>query len=252
MPSIESIINRQINRWNSIAQTLKYQPHGEARPGDGPTVFSRRHPVICFSRDLGSGCRTIAGEVCKRLNYELFGSSIIDEIANDLKVQRRLVDSLDETGRSGLEMMLASYLKGREIDAGEYAQSLVRVLETLALKGGLVLLGRGASHVIGRRAALSVMVTCDLDVRVERLMAYDSIDEGEARRRIAESDEMRHAFMRKYFHTELHDPERFDLVVNTSRIPPSAGARLVFDALEARGFSLDELTINVAEAAPAS
>ena len=244
MRQIEEIVQRQINRWNSITQILHYVP-GSKRAPDAVAVEpgSVKHPPICISREVGSGAREICRYLCTHLGYEIFGSAIVDEIAKDLKVQRTLVDSLDEHGRSELEMILETYLRGREIESQEYFKSLVRVVKTLGNHGGVVLLGRGGTFILGEKAALNVLVIAPLDLRIQRMMEYEHLGEREARDKVHGYDQQREHFIRKYFGQNIHHTGLFDLVINTGRIPPSEAGELVLQALKARGYSLEALTM---------
>lgn len=243
MRHIARIINRQVNRWNSIAEALKCSPLADQNVH--PDRAGNIHPVICFSRDLGSGSRIIAQGLCERLGYELFGSRIIDEISKDLQVQRQLVDSLDETAQNELDLMVETFLRGGEFDARDYYASLARVLKTLALKGGVVLLGRGAGFILRDQAALCAYITAPPQDRVQRLMAYYAIDEKTARDRIQESDQRREKFVRKVHRCELNDHRNYDLVINTHRMEPPNAVDLVLAALKARGYDLNTLRVQL-------
>lgn len=244
MRNIEEIVQRQMNRWNSITQTLHYIPGkketGAAAPAEPGSV---KHPPICISREIGSGAREICRFLCDRLGYEIFGSSIIDEIAKDLKVQRQLVDSLDEQGRSELELMLQSYMQGREIEFQEYFRSLVRVVKALGKNGGVVMLGRGATFILREQAALNVLVVAPLELRVQRLMTYEQLEEKAAHKLVTEYEHRREQFVRRLFNENIHNPVNFDLVINTGRIPPEEAGELVLQALKVRGYSLESLAM---------
>jgi cytidylate kinase len=243
---IEEMISRQIQRYNRLSAMLRRQSEagaqGEAVSPD-EDVEKPLHPVICLSRDLGSGAREVARELCQRLGYELFGSDLIDQVARDLKVQRRLIDSLDERGRGELNLLLESFLHGREIETGDYLNSLTRVVQTLALQGGVVILGRGASFILGRQSALNVKITAPPAERIARLMRYDQIGEDEARRKIEDSDRNRRRFVRHYFRADLDDPLNYDLTINTTRTCPLAATELILAALRARGHMPERLAI---------
>ena len=244
MRNIEEIVQRQMNRWNSITQTLHYIPGKKdavtAAPAEPGSV---KHPPICISREIGSGAREICRYLCDRLGYEIFGSAIIDEIAKDLKVQRQLVDTLDEQGRSELELMLQSYMQGRELELQEYLRALVRVIKTLGKNGGVVLLGRGSTFILREQAALNVLVVAPLEVRVQRMMAYEQLDEKAARKLILDYEHRREQFVHKFFNADIHHPGNFDLVINTGRIPPETAGELVLEALKVRGYALESLAM---------
>ena len=243
---IEELIERQVKRWNSIVHTLRYAP-GDPAAGE-PGL---RHPVICMSRRLGSGARSINAILCERLGYQVFGSALIDEIARDLNVQRQLVNGLDERARGEIETLLDFYLEGKEISPQDYFRSLVRVVEALTRLGGTILLGRGSSLILGERAGLRVFVTAPLELRVRRLMQYESLDEATAQRKIAESDRERDAFVRKYWKVDVNDPLHYDMVINSARLDPGTAAGLILHALEARGFPAEQIALrHVAESGP--
>jgi cytidylate kinase len=244
MQTVHSIVDRQVNRWNSITQMLRYQPgHSDASEALLAAELCRQHPVICLSREVGAGARQIAQILCDRLRYELFGTAIIDEIAKDLNLQRHLVDCLDECFRGELDVMVLSFLQGHELGSEEYLTALVRVVETIALKGGVVLLGRGASYILGRQSGLNVFLIADVEDRVKRLMDYRKCTEKEARQFIEEYEDRRKKFIQKMFKRDDHDPSPFDLAINTSRIPPAQAAEVILKALEARGYDLDKLAM---------
>lgn len=244
MRSVEQIINRQISRWNSMAQTLGYEPGlSETVTEEAAPVAPSKHPVICITRHLGVGAREVCQGVCDRLNYSVFGTGIIDELANHMNVTRRIIDSLDEKGRSGLELMFETYVRGREIDREEYVAHLARVVQALAFKGGLVLLGRGAGFILGEQSALNVLITGAKEDRIRRVMEYDNLEEAAARKKIEEHDTQRDRFLKKMLRVDPNDLLNYDVVINTSRVAPEAAAGVILCGLEARGYDLDKLRL---------
>lgn len=244
--NIEELINRQIHRWNSMSDILKHRP--EALLEDDAERLAAEteraiHPVICISREIGAGAREIARLLCRRLNYDLFGREIINQIARDLKVQERLVRSLEEQDRAGLPLLVESFLTGHEIELSDFLNSLVRVVQTLALKGGIVMLGRGANYILRDRSALNVRIVAPLTERIERVQHYLNIDAERAQQLIEHSDYVRGRFIHKFFHADLNDLDRFDLVINTARMPVVAATELILSALRVRGFIPERMAI---------
>jgi cytidylate kinase len=239
--SIEQIIERQLHRWDSIASTLGYEP---ARREDwterAPTQAEiARQPVICVTRNLGSGAREIARDLARELNYEIFGRTIIDHIARDMNVQRRIIDTRDERFHSSIEVLVDSWLQGRQLENEDYLRSLTRVIQGIARKGGVIFLGRGANFILGERAALRLRVMAPRDVRIRRLALYDSISEEEAAKSIDKHDRGRRDFIRQFFAADIDDPIHSDLSINTGRIEPRRCLPIVLRALEARGIEID-------------
>lgn len=244
--NIEELINRQIHRWNSISTVLRKEPSGliendyERRSGETERTF---HPVICISREMGAGAREIARLLSRRLNYELFGSEIINQIATDLKVQERLIRSIDEQDRDQFRILVDSFLSGHEIEASDFLNSLTRVVKALAMKGGVVLLGRGGNFILGDQSALNVRIVAPFGERVERVQRYLNIGEEKAREMVERTDILRTRFIHHYFHADVHDNKYFDLVINTSRLPTVAATELILAALRVRGFIPEKITL---------
>jgi len=236
MRSTLRIVQQQILQYELGRRT------GRAPEGKTPEeqAAALKHPPICISRTMGAGARTVARQLCERLGYQLFGRDLIDEIAKDLKVQRLIIDSLDESSRNNMEVMLATFLQGKQVEDLEYKRALFRVVQALAAQGGVVFLGRGASCILRERSALNVLITAELPVRVRRVMEYNGISELEARQQVQRSDESRERFYRRMFNFTSH-PCEYDLCMNTTRMDPVEAAELILKALEARGYRIEEM-----------
>jgi len=224
--SIEHLIQRQIHHWNRYRELLQLADE-EAPP--------RPRPIVAISRQLGAGARVLADGLARRLDLQIHGYSLIDEIARHRDLERKVVEQLDERERSAIDLWVQGVLRQRLFSHDQYHESLARAVRTLAAHGGVLFIGRGAHLILGEMCALRIRVVASLETRVRRVTAYESIDAGEARARIAESDAARDAFLRKLFKVEPDDPRQFDLVLNTDRVAPERLIDLVMAALEARG-----------------
>ena len=241
---IEELIDRQISRWNSMRALLERDAEHEAGGERPRSAFEPpSHPVICISRDIGAGAREVALGLCRRLNYDLYGMELINQIARDLKVQQQLIDSLDENARSDLRLILESYLRGREIETSEYLRALIRIVQTMALRGGVVLLGRGAAYILRERAGLSVMITAPLEKRIERVGNYLGVEPEKARAHTLAEDRKRSQYSYQYFKVDSHDPFNYDLMINTSRVEPPQAIEVILCALRERGYPPEKITL---------
>jgi cytidylate kinase len=223
--SVEHLIQRQIHHWNRYRALLQLAAEPEK---------VRPRPTITISRELGSGARLLAGALAERLDLQIHGFSIIDEIARDRNLERRVLEQLEESKRSEIEVWVQGALGRRLFSHEQYHVALVKAVRTLAALGGVVILGRGA-HIILADCALRVRVTASVETRARTVMAYEGIDLETARRRIAESDAARSSFLTRVFGDDAQDARRFDLVINTDRIPPARVVEIVMQSLETRG-----------------
>lgn len=221
--------------------------------------------VITVSGGLASGAREIARAVAAEMQLGYVDREIIVEAARQLGVRVSDVESRDERkstigerlasvmrtlmersaaagaadplGGGGLEMVLArTYGEATQLpeagsgtlDDDRYIRTLTDVIEGLAARGNVVILGRG-SQVILRDlpGALHVWVAAPLEYRVATLAARDGIPAQDAERRIKQSDESRRAFHSHFFKVEIDSPALYDLGINAARITAPAAARMI-------------------------
>lgn len=246
MAKLQRIIDRQVRQWEIekkiTEKTIDKTTHGAE---DIRKITVKMHPPICISRLLGAGARKIAVTLSENLGYILYGRDIINEIAKDIKVQRHLIDSLDESSRSNLETMLETFIRGHEIEWGEYHNSLVKIINTLASQGGVIFLGRGANYILKEKSALNIFITAAVNDRVKNVMNYDGITEKEALDKIRSFDKHRSDFLKQNFRIEFGKPEDFDLCISTSRFDEDKALELIYSALKIRGYDIEKMKIKM-------
>lgn len=218
MSSIQAIVDRQIQRWN-VESKLRKQ--------SGPSAQMLR-PVITVSRTLGSGGEEVARTVAERMNLQIFGRELIDQIAERGEVRRELVEALDEHARSRVESWVDGMLRRRIFDEGDYYHQLVQVVLPLAQMGSVVIVGRGANFILhGQCRSLDVRIVAPLESRINRLMAQRAIGRSEAEQEIRSGDADRGKLMRRLFDRDWGDPLAYHLVLNTGEVCAEAAATII-------------------------
>ncbi|MCX7046886.1 MAG: cytidylate kinase-like family protein [Candidatus Sumerlaeota bacterium] len=222
------LVERQIHQWDRINAVL-CRKHGKGK-GEGGVAC----PVITISREIGAGGRTIAKALSENLHMDIFGISIIDAIAEDAMLERRVVDTLDEAMQSSIENRILGLLTGRVIDKKEYSVRLARAITIIAEHGRAIFLGRGACRVLGEHASLRVRFYAPVEFRIRRVMEYDNVPEEEAKKKVHEVDEQRRSFIRNVFNADVNNVRDYDLCLDTSRVPLLACEEIIITALKSR------------------
>jgi cytidylate kinase len=96
---------------------------------------------------------------------------------------------------------------------------------------GGVILGRGANFILRDQQQFRLRVVGSLDVCAGRVAKRKGIDLVEARRRVAEVNSQRAAFVRDFLGADTTRPEAYDLVVNTDRLSVDAIVEMVMLAM---------------------
>lgn len=227
MKHVAHIVDQQIRQWEI------------ARTGDHKFPETPKGPVICISRDLGVGARAIARRLGEELACTILGRDMIDYVAEDLHVQRRMVDTLDEHGRESMQRWVDGYLHGSPIEYDEYATSLVKVVRTAAMQGDVILLGRGAAFILGLKEAFCVRLVAPMERRVRHVMEYESCSRERAMDLIHQSDQERAKFTYRVFHRDLNDPLAYHLTLNLSNLETELAVRILVETMRGMGFLMD-------------
>ena len=224
--SIEQIIAKQIRQWHLHQELMKLDDTEE-------TGLPR--PVITISREMGSGGMDLAKSLSRRLDFQIHGKSLIDQIARDKGLEHKVVEQLDERIRSEVDLWVRGLLNRRLFSQNEYHVSIAKVVKTLAAHGGAIILGRGAHVILGGDNCLRVRVVAPLETRVARVKNVEDVSGEKARKMIVTSDTDRAEFHKKLYDVVPNDPCQYDLVINTERLPGGRAINLVLAAMEARG-----------------
>lgn len=218
--SYDQIIEEQFRQW-------------ELRSRSAPPPA--RPPTIAVSRLPGSGGRLYAEALARELGFDLFDKQIVQRIAESAHLSEALVASLDEHVRSRLTEWMMLLERERFLQPHQYLQHLTRVVGAIAQHGRAVILGRGATFLLGRGESLRVSVVSPLDLRVRRLAREQRLDELEARRRLQHAEAERREFIKRSFAADLSDPTNYDLVLNTEQLTIEDAVAATRALLVARG-----------------
>jgi cytidylate kinase len=216
---IHEIVERQARLWRVQ----------DASPRTAPP-----NPCIALSRLPHSGAAEIGRRLAEQLGYGFFGIEIVDQIARERGVARRLVEGLDEHVRNVIERYAVDALRGRTVTEVEYLNSLVRVIATLGERGGAVILGRGASFILPPTRALRVFLLAPREVRAAQLARVRKKGAEEAHRILEAEDADRIAYLRHHFERDPDNAVFYDLSINTGSFSPEQSVELIIDALVRR------------------
>lgn len=202
------------------------------RAGDYP-------PVVTFFEMYGAGATTIGEKVADRLGLPFHGQAFSSgAIAGRASAE-------DESDRAVLTNVLAllggaySALEDREIvgtQSDKYAliEDNTRAVKQFAQQGG-VIMGRNATVILaGRPNTLHVLLTGEVDDRVKRAAQRLGISEAESAKRRAHEEDLRRQMSKTLYGWDPALPDRYDLLLNTSRVSVDAAVLAIVDAVQHR------------------
>lgn len=224
MTSIQHIVDRQLRRWESerLAE-LESAQHAPQAPPPAPSVT--------IARQAGLRGKVIAGMLAERLGYQVFDKEIVDYIALNENVRRKLLDMLDEQTVSGIKLWAEGIVRGQHVDRGDFLRFLSRTVRAIHLHGRAVILGRGANILLADAQAFRVRLVAPIEWRLPVYMEDNQCDEETARRELKASDAERGEFMRSFFHSDWEDPAAYDLTLNVAGLSVEVASDILEEAM---------------------
>lgn len=219
---ISGLVDEQIKRSQMLQRAAGRITEGTPPPG----------PVITISRQLGSGGTLIARRLAEQLGWGLWDKELVDAIAKDASVSRRIVESFDEKTVSEIDVLARTLTGEPEVGGFLYRRHLVRTLLSIARHGNAIILGRGANFLLPK--ALNIRIVACEQTRVKRVMGEEDLSREQALERIRNSDHERQTFVRNIYGRDVNDPLAYDLVIASDSFTEDSIIAIILAALQAK------------------
>ncbi len=231
--TIEQLVDQQVLRWLAERQ-IADRPSIPERRRSEPPMIERQRPIICVSREFGALGGQIGRIAAGRLGFGFYAQELVDEIAKQAHVRRKVVESLDERRRTGIARWIDELVRVGRFTPTDYMHNLSEVVLTLGRHGHSVIVGRGAFLILDPAFTLRVRCRAPLEWRVDHTAKHHGLSLTDARAMVLRIDSERSAFYRENFKIEVSDPHHFDMFLNPSTTGVHACAELLVSAFQAR------------------
>lgn len=218
----QHIIERQMRNWE-LARAQKLT---------SPIKKREIHPYVAVSRQAASGGRQIAQAVAEQLGWSCFDRELIDIMASDDDVRRRLYAIEDENERGLLEDILLSI--GYEGQRNDYFRQLCEASIRVATRQPAVFVGRGIGFILPAKSGVSVRIVASDEYCDARLATRDNTSVKDARRQRHRLEQDRRKFLVKHFGSRVDHLDAYDLTLSVERIGQSEAVRLITSLVEHR------------------
>jgi cytidylate kinase len=200
--------------------------------------------IVTISRQFGSGGARVGRAVAQRLGLRYADREILAEAACALNMQTDDAAPLEERVPGFLERCAAIFGQGAvtpfippplpcvsefTLFAAERA-----IIGTIADRGGAVIVGRGAAHILsGRPDVIRVFLHAPLSMRVSLAMEeYGFTDRDAAALVVRSSDAQRARFVRSLTGRDWCDAALYDLSLNTGTTGLERAVDLIIDLIQ--------------------
>ena len=218
---IEELVSQQVRR-SELARSKEISETGR------PCVNS----VVTISRRMGSGARVIAGKLARDLGWSLWDKELLDAIAADGAVSRKVVEAFDEKTISEIELFARGALGDYDMAGFLYPMHLAHALAAIAKLGNAIILGRGANFILPH--TLNVRIDASDDRRIQNMMSYENHTYEQAQVKIHESDREREHFLSKVFGRERVLSFNYDITIWMDDFTADDAAEIIKTAIKVR------------------
>lgn len=190
-----------------------------------------RHPLtIAVSREAGAEGAAIGAAVGTRLDWPVYDDALLERIAQDLGVQKNLLESVDEKRMGWLEEAFTAFMAVPFVSEGAYVQHLVKTILALGARGECVIVGRAAAFILPADSTLRVRLIAPAEVRLAAIREQLGVSEVEVSRQLEAIDRERSRFVEDHFFKDPSDLRNFDIVLNDARFGVDRCAQVITEA----------------------
>ena len=202
-------------------------------------------PFVTISRQTGSGAHHVGQELVHLLNQQqgvsapgdkwtLWDSDLVSKVLDFHHLNSRISSYMPEDTVNEFNSTLEEMM-GLHPSSNELVSHTAHTIRALAKKGRCILIGRG-SHIIthGMSHGVHVRLIGSLDKRTVRVSIEHGISPLKALEYIKQKDRARARYLNYYYASDIDDPTKYDLVINTDSTDTRDAANLIASLLCSR------------------
>lgn len=194
--------------------------------------------IITIGRQFGAGGRALGKRLSKELGLPYYDKELLSEAAKLSGLSEIYLEQEDERATNSL---LYSLVMGTRTLTGQPTLEELawdanrRAVESVADRGGCIIVGRCADYVLRERTnLLRLFILDDLDQRIRHVSERDHITPEQAEQKIRKMEKMRAAYYNSHTDSRWGAAESYDLCLNVSRIGRERVVRIILDQVRDR------------------
>ena len=230
----KSYMSSQLKYWQQQRELAKAEGREE---GDGLL------PFIVLSREYGCNGTEIVNAIAKIFNEEyhskpnwaVYDNQIIAQLSEEMGFSRELAETLAFDTRNQLTEFFRFIFSGLPTTVKVY-QELSEIIRTLALKGHVIIMGRGGNLITqDMRMGFQVKIIATIEWRIYNLMKKYHMRRDAAEKAIHEKETNTKDVFSQVFKYDIMDPNHYHLIINAAKYTKDEIARLIIDGMKVKG-----------------
>jgi cytidylate kinase len=234
---ISELVERQVTKWEAGETREK---KGAAQAPDKVKFY------IAISRECGCNAEKIAKALEERTGFQEYDHEILDYIAKNDDVRRKLFETIDDRTMGWIESICSVFTLGPSVTEIEYFNRLTHELLAICHHTHAIIVGRAANFILPREQGLAVRLVAPRDYRLEKFAKRTDQDLKSAMVQMERIDRERGNFVEEHFGRYAFDPRRYDIVINVAQFTEEQILDIIMLALKAKSKGSFDLPIESA------
>lgn len=208
------------------------------------TEHTRRFPSLTLSRQTGARARSIGMKLQAVLRaqaadatvpWTLFDENLVQQVLEDHQLPSDLEQFMPDDTIGEITATINELL-GRHPSLWTLFEKSASTIVRLSRMGHSIIVGRGGNEITkGLSNVLNVRLIGSETLRLRHMMKVHGMSETGGRKFIKEEDAARRRFIKQHFGTDIDDPMRYDLVINTDHLEDEAVVQLLLAGIRGKG-----------------
>lgn len=195
--------------------------------------------VITVSREFGSGGRSIAKELARRLGWSYYDKELVKQVAAQTGFAPEFIEDRGEFASTGSRLSYALSGQGmpgvmKGMSASDFLWCIQRdVILDLAQKGSCVIVGRCADYILrGREQCFHVFVHAPMEARAERIVRLYGESERSPEQRLQDKDKKRRVNYKHYTGRDWGAAQNYHMSLDSALFGVEQCPQVILNAIE--------------------
>lgn len=195
--------------------------------------------IINIGRQFGSGGKSVAIEIGRRLGIPVYDNELITKVAEETGFGKEIFAKRDEN-RSMFSIssffVSGTYVNAENtLDENALFKMQSDVIRSIADKGPAIFIGRCSDYILRDRQCLDVFITAPEAERIRRVSARDGISMEQAAALIRKKNRSRESYYNYFTFGNWGVASNYDLCVDSSLLGVEGTAELIMEMARKMG-----------------
>ncbi len=192
---------------------------------------------------MGAGGRSLAEMLRSYLEmkcpltqceWTVFDKNLVELAMKEHQLPARFAKFIPEDRVSEIQACVGELL-GLHPSLWQLNKDVYETIIHLGGLGGAILVGRGGNLITkSLNNGFHIRLIGSPEQKIERVVKYYNIPYSEAKQFVKRQDSARRKWVKDHFNVDVEDPENYDVVINTDRMPIEDAAKMVSTLIRKR------------------